>query len=149
MAKPFENLDSAFEIESAEKETRELKKQIKKADVSSHIEQDYTYVRTNLTALAEKGQEILDGIMDVADASQSPRAYEVAVAGVKNVAEVVEKLTDLHKKIADLEGSKNTPSLSGTNVSGNVFISASMSDLMEMIKKEKKLQSAAIDEIDK
>lgn len=134
MSKPFDNLNAVFDIEAADKETKLMKKEIKKVDISTDVDEDYTYVRSHLTSLVMKGQEILDGIMDVAEQTSSPRAYEVAVNGVKNVAEVVEKLTDLHKKVSDMR----TEYLPGTNVTGNVFIAASTSDLMQMIKKERK-----------
>ena len=45
-----------------------------------------------------KGQEAVDGILDVARASDHPRAYEVAGQLIKNVGDVADKLIDLQRK---------------------------------------------------
>ena len=80
------------------------------------IQKDYEYTRANLYSLIEKGQEAINGIMELAGEGGSPRAYEVAGQLIKSVADTTDKLADLQKKIKDLEedGKKTT-----SNVTNN------------------------------
>ena len=76
------------------------------------IKKDYEYTRANLYSLIEKGQEAINGIMELAGESASPRAYEVAGQLIKSVADTTDKLADLQKKLKDLEedNTKKSPS---------------------------------------
>ena len=96
------------------------------------IQKDYEYTRANLYSLIEKGQEAINGIMELAGEGGSPRAYEVAGQLIKSVADTTDKLADLQKKIKDLEEDtvKQT-----TNVTNNALFVGSTSDLSKLLKK--------------
>ena len=70
--------------------------------------------------------------MDVAEQSQHPRAYEVAINSVKNVAEIAEKLMDLHKKMNEITTEETK--ISQTNVQNNVFVAGTTDEIMKMLK---------------
>ena len=95
------------------------------------IQKDYEYTRANLYSLIEKGQEAINGIMELAGEGGSPRAYEVAGQLIKSVADTTDKLADLQKKIKDLEedGKKTT-----NNVTNNAGFVGSTSELQKMLK---------------
>ena len=98
---------------------------------SNEIQKDYEYTRANLYSLIEKGQESLNGIMELAGESASPRAYEVAGQLIKSVADTTDKLADLQKKVKDLdEDSVKAPS----NVTNNALFVGSTSELSKMLK---------------
>ena len=67
------------------------------------VEKDYSYTRGQLYSLIEKGQEAINGIMELAGESASPRAYEVAGQLIKSVADTTDKLVDLQKKVKELD----------------------------------------------
>jgi hypothetical protein len=95
------------------------------------IKKDYEYTRANLYSLIEKGQEAINGIMELAGESDSPRAYEVAGQLIKNVADTTDKLIDLQKKLKEVEEDKTKT----TNVTNNnaLFV-GSTSDLSKLLK---------------
>ncbi|AEC52979.1 DNA terminase [Synechococcus phage S-CRM01] len=134
--KPFESLDQALDITPMEQELGELKKatssSIAVRDKEEDKERDYQHIRNELYSLIEKGQTLIDGVMDVAEQSQHPRAYEVAINSVKNVSEIAEKLMDLHKKLNDV--STEETKISQTNVQNNVFVAGTTSEIMKMLK---------------
>ena len=100
---------------------------IKKNDV----EKDYKYTRGQLYSLIEKGQEAINGIMEVAGESASPRAYEVAGQLIKSVADSTDKLMDLQKKMKDIdEDSTKTQN----NVTNNALFVGSTSELSKLLK---------------
>ena len=95
------------------------------------IQKDYEYTRANLYSLIEKGQEAINGIMELAGEGGSPRAYEVAGQLIKSVADTTDKLADLQKKIKDLEeDNKKTTN----NVTNNAVFVGSTSELQKMLK---------------
>ena len=93
---------------------------------------DYEYSRTQLYSLIEKGQEAVNGALELAQEGDSARSYEVALAGIKNVSEVAEKLIDLQKKMKDLDEVNITNNQ--TNVTNNSVFVGSTTDLQKMIK---------------
>ena len=95
------------------------------------IQKDYEYTRANLYSLIEKGQEAINGIMELAGEGGSPRAYEVAGQLIKRVADTTDKLADLQKKINDLEEDGNKTPNSVTN---NAVFVGSTSELQKMLK---------------
>ena len=100
---------------------------LKKIDV----EKDYKYTRGQLYSLIEKGQEAINGIMEVAGESASPRAYEVAGQLIKSVADSTDKLIDLQKKMKDIdEDSTKTQN----NVTNNALFVGSTSELSKLLK---------------
>ena len=104
------------------------KKQLK--DVSEDIEKDYEYTRGELYSLIDQGQEAVRGALEVAQESGHPRAYEVAVAAMKHVSDMTDKLADLHKKMKDLDEDKKGPS----KVTNNAMFVGSTSELQKMLK---------------
>ena len=100
-------------------------------DISDDADKDYKYARAQLYSLIEKGQETLNGVMELAGESASPRAYEVAGQVLKSTADITDKLADLQKKMKDLDEDKpKTPS----NVTNNALFVGSTSELSKMIK---------------
>ncbi len=95
---------------------------------------DYKYSRENYYNLIEKGQEAIQGILDVAKEGQHPRAYEVAGALIKNVADTVDKLQDLQKKLKDL---KDLPKTATPQIKNALFV-GSTTDLQKMLKDKDK-----------
>ena len=134
--KPFEALDKTFDVPSSE--ITELKKEaapIKISNSSEDLDKDYQYARGQLYDIVERMQECLQGAMEVAQESDHPRAYEVAFNGAKSAAEVVEKISDLHKKMSDLN--REETKVQQTNVQNNVFMNGTTADLMKMLKDSK------------
>ena len=128
---PFEGLDKTFGTEPSElkKHVEKVKPSLKKSE-QEDIVKDYEASRAQLHNLVMKGQEAVDGILDVARASDHPRAYEVAGQLIKNVGDVADKLIDLQLKIKELDKEeKKGP----TNVTNAMFV-GSTSDLKKMLK---------------
>tara|TARA_B100001996_G_scaffold76316_1_gene56380 strand:- start:617 stop:1039 length:423 start_codon:yes stop_codon:yes gene_type:complete len=96
------------------------------------IQKDYEYTRANLYSLIEKGQESLNGILELAGESASPRAYEVAGQIIKSVADTTDKLIDLQKKVKEVE--EDSPKKSTGNVTNNALFVGSTSELSKMLK---------------
>ncbi len=95
------------------------------------VDKDYKYTRGQLYSLIEKGQEAINGIMEVAGESASPRAYEVAGQLIKSVADTTDKLMDLQKKVKDVN-EDNTKSQN--NVTNNALFVGSTSELSKLLK---------------
>ena len=93
-------------------------------------QKDYEYTRGELYSLIDQGQEAVKGALEVAQESGHPRAYEVAVAAMKHVADMTEKLQDLHKKMKDLDEEQKGPS----KVTNNAMFVGSTSELQKMLK---------------
>ncbi len=134
MTKNYDSLDSAFNVEteivSIEKESKSLAKKIEHS--KNDIEKDYEYTRGNLYSIIEKGQEAINGILELAQESEMPRAYEVAGQLIKNVADATDKLLDLQKKLKDVkEESVKGP----TSVTNALFV-GSTSDLSKFLKSQ-------------
>ena len=131
MADLFGGLDKAFGDEPSElqKHVESVKTEIKKSE-SPDVQQDYETSRAQLHSLVMKGQEAVDGILDVARASDHPRAYEVAGQLIKHVADTTDKLIDLQRKMKELDKEdKKGP----TSVTNAMFV-GSTSDLQKMLK---------------
>jgi hypothetical protein len=94
----YEKLDEAFDVEPTEVEVTERKIERIKSG-SEDIKRDYEYTRGNLYSIIEKGQEAIDGILELAQESEMPRAYEVAGQLIKNVADATDKLLTLQQKL--------------------------------------------------
>jgi|TARA_Y200000002_G_C22684675_1_gene665515 hypothetical protein len=100
------------------------------------IENDYKYSRENYYNLIERGQDAIQGILDVAKEGQHPRAYEVAGALIKNVADTVDKLQDLQGKLAKL---KDVPNKTTANIKNALFV-GSTTELQKMLNKDKDMK---------
>jgi predicted house-cleaning noncanonical NTP pyrophosphatase (MazG superfamily) len=97
------------------------------------IEKDYEYTRGNLYSLIEKGQEAINGILELAQESELPRAYEVAGQLIKNVADATDKLMDLQKKLKEVEEGKTQKG--PTNVTNALFV-GSTAELAKLLKQQ-------------
>ena len=96
------------------------------------IDKDYEYQRQNFYSLVERGQDAIDGILDIAKESEHPRTYEVAGQLIKSVAEVTEKLGDLQEKMKKL---KDVPNNAPKNVTNALFV-GSTAELQKMLNKK-------------
>ena len=126
-----ENMEDILNVEvsdTPENGCTTRKKQLK--DVTEDIEKDYEYTRGELYSLIDQGQEAVRGALEVAQESGHPRAYEVAVAAMKHVSDMTDKLADLHKKMKDLDEDKKGPK----NVTNNAMFVGSTSELQKMLK---------------
>ena len=122
MTKKFDQLDDAFNVATeVVTETLPTKVERQKPDrlPKDDIEKDYEYTRGNLYSIIEKGQEAINGILELAQESEMPRAYEVAGQLIKSVSDATDKLMDLQKKLKDVEEEKvaKGPSLSLIHIS--------------------------------
>ncbi len=125
------NTTSAIEVSNTP-EGGCLRRQDKLTNVTkTDVEKDYDYTRGQLYSLIEKGQETLNGIMDLANESASPRAYEVAGQLIKSVADTTDKLMDLQKKVKEVDEEKKQTT---SNVTNNALFVGSTSDLSKMLK---------------
>ena len=95
------------------------------------ITKDYEYTRGNLYSIIEKGQEAINGILELAQDSEMPRAYEVAGQLIKSVSDATDKLMDLQKKLKDVN--EEVASKGPTNVTNALFV-GSTADLSKLIK---------------
>src|SRR5210317_229871 len=96
------------------------------------VDNDYKYSRENYYNLIEKGQEAIQGILDIAQEGQHPRAYEVAGQLIGQVGQTVDKLQDLQKKLKDL---KEVPNKTNANIKNALFV-GSTAELEKMLKKD-------------
>jgi hypothetical protein len=125
------NMEDVFDIEVENKETKiEASKPVPKKEDKDHQDKDYDYTRAQLYNLIDKGQEAFNGALEVAQESGHPRAYEVAVNAMKQVADTTDKLIDLQKKMKDLE----SPTKRETNNTTNNLFVGSTADLQKMLK---------------
>ena len=128
------NMEDLFDIEVETEETAieqsKPSKPVPKKEEQDHQDKDYDYTRAQLYNLIDKGQEALNGALEVAQESGHPRAYEVAVAAMKHVADMTEKLQALHKNMKDLDEEKKGPS----KVTNNAMFVGSTSELQKMLK---------------
>tara|TARA_B100001996_G_scaffold134942_1_gene102670 strand:+ start:405 stop:836 length:432 start_codon:yes stop_codon:yes gene_type:complete len=140
MTNEFNKIDDALELSPTEimkePEKKPTRTSIKKSKSDSpEIQKDYEYSRAQLYSLVEKGQEAVDGILEVAQESESARAYEVAGQLIKSTADIADKLMDLQKKVKDIEevDTKQT-----TQVTNNSLFVGSTAELQKMLKQTMK-----------
>jgi len=127
-----EGLDNAFNVESTIVSTKE-QTSIKKPGrlTKNDIEKDYEYTRGNLYSIIEKGQEAINGILELAQESEMPRAYEVAGQLIKSVSDATDKLMDLQKKLKDVNEEQQQKGPSTVN---NALFVGSTADLTKLLK---------------
>ena len=128
----YESIDKALNISDSDIVPTK-KETLRKEDTpkKNEVEKDYEYTRANLYSIIEKGQEAINGFMEVAGESASPRAYEVAGQLIKSVADTTDKLMDLQKKVKDV----NEDAPKTNNVTNNALFVGSTSELSKMLKK--------------
>ena len=144
MTTKYDKLDETFNTTSTEVSSevvvdesgvsvgvdREKPDRLSKDDIT----RDYEYTRGNLYSIIEKGQEAINGILDVAEQSDMPRAYEVAGQLIKSVSDATDKLMDLQKKLKDVNEEKEK---APTNVTNALFV-GSTADLQKLLKDQSK-----------
>lgn len=132
MKNNYDGLDASLNIESSIVEVEKEKEELNITPLKSDdIQKDYEYTRANLYSLIEKGQEAINGIMELAGEGGSPRAYEVAGQLIKSVGDVTDKLIDLQKKLKDVEEDNNKTTNNTTN---NAIFVGSTSELSKLLK---------------
>ena len=124
----FDEIDEFLDVEPVE-DSKENK--IEKVGKKEDSTLDYEYSRGNLYSLIEKGQEALNGILEVAQGSDHHRAYEVAGQIIKSVGDTTDKLIDLQSKMKELnKEEKDSPK----TVNNALFV-GSTSELSKLLKK--------------
>ena len=129
------NLDDAFNVESTIVPAKEnvgiTPEQKPDRLTKDDIEKDYEYTRGNLYSIIEKGQEAINGILELAQESEMPRAYEVAGQLIKSVSDATDKLMDLQKKLKDVE--EDTQQKGPSTVNNALFV-GSTAELAKLLK---------------
>ncbi len=133
MKDSYDSLNDTFNTDPVEVNAiaKEDKSKSNIQKLTDDVSKDYDYTRGNLYSLIEKGQEAINGIMELAGESASPRAYEVAGQLIKSVADTTDKLADLHKKIKEIDEDKPKTQ---NNVTNNALFVGSTSELSKMLK---------------
>lgn len=129
MGKNFSKLEKTLDIGTTIVPISKDDIDLKSPEVSNDPQKDYEYSRGQLYSLISKGQEAVDGILEIAQESGHPRAFEVAGQLIKSVADTTDKLIDLQKKMRDLDAPQKGP----TTVNNSLFV-GSTAELSKLIK---------------
>jgi len=138
MSKLEEKVNEILGIDKPEPKKEIVKQEFKPVvprredDKKEDVDNDYKYSRENYYNLIERGQEAIEGILDIAREGQHPRAYEVAGQLIGQVGQTVDKLQDLQKKLKDL---KQVPKTASQNIKNALFV-GSTAELQKMLKKD-------------
>ena len=132
MTKKYDDLNDAFDVNNDIVQPEVVEKKIDKIKaVADDIKKDYDYTRGNLYSIIEKGQEALNGVLELAQESEQPREYEVAGQLIKSVSDATDKLMDLQKKLKDVEEDKV---VKGPSTVNNALFVGSTAELAKMLK---------------
>ena len=133
MTKNFDELNDTFNVSGEIVSTESTEVGITKPErhERTDIEKDYEYTRGNLYSIIEKGQEAINGILELAQDSEMPRAYEVAGQLIKSVSDATDKLMDLQKKVKDVN--EDSPSKGPSTVNNALFV-GSTAELAKLLK---------------
>ena len=138
MSKLEDRVSEILGVEKKEPKKEIVKQEFKPAvprkedDKKADVENDYKYSRENYYNLIERGQEAIEGILDIAKEGQHPRAYEVAGQLIGQVGQTVDKLQDLQKKLKDL---KELPKSVNPQIKNALFV-GSTHELQKMLNKK-------------
>jgi hypothetical protein len=131
----FDSLNETFDVSSEIVSSEPIKPVLKEVEaIKTDTRKDYEYTRGNLYSLIEKGQEAVNGALELAQETEQARAYEVAGQLIKSVADATDKLLDLQKKLKEVE--EDTKKSSPTNVTNALFV-GSTADLAKLLKQNK------------
>jgi len=130
MSKFEDNMEEIFDIDTVSQNT-----EITAVEKNPDAGKDYEYTRGQLYSLISKGQEAVEGALEVAQESGHPRAYEVAVNAMKQVSDMTDKLIDLQQKMKNL--GKEESNKGPTSVTNNAIFLGSTADLQKMLKRGK------------
>lgn len=132
----FEDIDKALDIEVAPANSEVVQTEPTKVqnsvNIDNQIQKDYEYSRGQYYSIIEKGREAIDGILELAQESDSPRAYEVAGQLIKSVSDATDKLLELQKKMKDVQ--KEDKGSAPTNVTNNAVFFGSTTELQKFLK---------------
>jgi hypothetical protein len=128
MKEKYDGIEQALDIETKIVSSDPV--EVKKVDSIDDPQKDYEYSRGQLYNLIDKGQEAISGILELAQESGHPRAYEVAGQLIKSVGDVTDKLIDLQKKMKDLDA----PQKNGPTTVNNALFVGSTAELSKLIK---------------
>jgi hypothetical protein len=147
MKDKFEKLNETFNIQKSEEPNIDAEiiistdstviDDIKNENSSNDITKDYEYTRGNLYSLIEKGQEAINSVLELAQETEQPRAYEVVGQLIKNVADATDKLLDLQKKLKDIDDTKTK----GPTTVNNALYVGSTAELLKLIKQNKEIEN--------
>ena len=131
----FDSLNETFDVSTEIVSSEPIKPVTKEVEaIKTDTRKDYEYTRGNLYSLIEKGQEAVNGALELAQETEQARAYEVAGQLIKSVADATDKLLDLQKKLKDVE--EESQSKGPTNVTNALFV-GSTADLAKLLKQNK------------
>ena len=149
---PNKNLAKALGVDFEEKEKKEIVKKkpteikVDHKDIQDpDLKKDYLATRKNLMDLIDNGKDAIQGIMNVAEEGEQPRAYEVVAQLIKTVADVNKDLIDIHKKVKDVEVTK----IENNETTNNSIFIGSTSELQNLINADrstKKVVNEIVDE---
>lgn len=147
MKDKFEKLNETFNLQKSEESNIDAEiiistdstviDDIKNENSSNDITKDYEYTRGNLYSLIEKGQEAINSVLELAQETEQPRAYEVVGQLIKNVADATDKLLDLQKKLKDIDDTKPK----GPTTVNNALYVGSTAELLKLIKQNKEIEN--------
>ena len=132
----FDGIEDALDVQSdiVPVDKPEVVTPVDTTSTKEQLKKDYEYTRGHLYSLVEKGQEAVDGILELAQESDQPRAFEVAGQLIKHVGDVADKLVDLQKKVNEIENPKKDKQVNTTN---NTMFVGSTADLAKFLKKQR------------
>ena len=132
----FDGIENALDVNSdiVPVDKPQVVTPVDTASTKEQLKKDYEYTRGHLYSLVEKGQEAVDGILELAQESDQPRAFEVAGQLIKHVGDVADKLVDLQKKVNEIENPKKDKQVNTTN---NIMFVGSTADLAKFLKKQR------------
>ena len=149
---PNKNLAKALGVDFEKKEKKEIVKKKPTEITVNHkdiqdpdLKKDYLARRKNLMDLIDNGKDAIQGIMNVAEEGEHPRAYEVVAQLIKTVADVNKDLIDIHKKVKDVEVTK----VENNETTNNSIFIGSTSELQNLInanRSTKKVVNEIVDE---
>ena len=132
MADKFNDLNETFDVEPSDSESSKIEKIDDISSAVDDIKKDYEYTRGNLYSIIEKGQEAIDSVLELAQETEQPRAYEVLGQLIKNVSDTTDKLMELQKKLKDVE--EESGKTKGPSTVNNALFVGSTAELSKLLK---------------
>ena len=132
MTDKFNKLNETFDIEPDDSESSKIEKIEQISSTVEDIKKDYEYTRGNLYSIIEKGQEAIDSVLELAQETEQPRAYEVLGQLIKNVSDTTDKLMELQKKLKDVE--EESGKTKGPSTVNNALFVGSTAELSKLLK---------------
>ena len=131
MTKNFDEIEDSLGIAKSDEKVEIMKSEVVPERNKDDVTKDYEYTRGNLYSIIEKGQEAINGILELVQESDQPRAYEVAGQLIKSVSDATDKLMDLQKKLKDVNAEEKEKGPSTVN---NALFVGSTAELAKMLK---------------